>query len=511
MKDKKLKIGFNSFDNHVLGGDLDFDGIIEKAGGVDFVLCHFEIGDGKLSSQLERAKKVAERMKELKTPFIANFETQNFRYDCSTEEGHDWANHPDGTHRLNIPKEMVAALNSEKGLAGIMYDEFEHTIINRNISIFMDSKMKLDVPVFNPFYTDSVRVEGEALSSEIKEYADSIKALGAPAFAGEHVFPVLFHTFARNGVTPNFKSQKESCSNVQFAIAAGAALQYGTELWNCVDLWHKMTFPGHSATEMYNNLLFAFLTGVNRVYVEASSGFVSKVNGSEVINEYGEEYCRFVKEYKDKERSYTVLDYKPEIGVIRYDNGYWGQGGVPLPWRNELLGSKYIKPDFRAKEFIKVMHLITHGETSPNSLTWSRIEPFSLTPHRSFTSMNGAAVFDDRVTADKLTSLRLCFLCGEYISEQTLKDVKKLVNENGLTVVTPRRFAPKGIKNTAQGCLREFKDGKGTWIICENFSDPRLKKRVMPFLGNKGEMKFRFGSETVTLKISPDANEITRI
>jgi len=382
MKDKKLKIGFNTFDGHVIDRSMDFDGIIEKTGGVDFVVCHFGLSDKKLSAQVERAKQVAARMKELDIPFVSNFESQNFEYDVLTEEGHDWANRPDGTHRLNVPKEMISALKSKKGLLAVMYDEFEHTIINRNISLALASKFKLDMPVFNHYYTSNVRIEGEALSAELKEYADEIKSLGAPAFVGEHVFPVLYHTFARSGIIPNFKSQKESCSNVQFAIAAGAALQYGTELWNCVDLWHKMTFPGHSASEMYNNLVFSYLTGVNRVYVEASNAFVSNVHGEQYINEYGDEYARFVKEYRNRDRSYTVLDYKPEIGIIRYDDSYWGQGGVPLPWRNELLGSKYIKPDSRAKEYIKIFRLITHGETGRNSITWSRIEPRALTIHK---------------------------------------------------------------------------------------------------------------------------------
>ena len=46
---------------------------------------------------------------------------------------------------------------------------------------------------------------------------------------------------------PNFKSMKESCTNLTFAVAAGAALEYGTELWTCVDLWYRQSFPGHSA------------------------------------------------------------------------------------------------------------------------------------------------------------------------------------------------------------------------------------------------------------------------
>ena len=45
----------------------------------------------------------------------------------------------------------------------------------------------------------------------------------AKQFAGEHVFPVLYHIFASCGITPNFKSQKESFSNIQQNTPSSAA------------------------------------------------------------------------------------------------------------------------------------------------------------------------------------------------------------------------------------------------------------------------------------------------
>lgn len=500
---KNMQIGFNTFDDHVRNRSLDCDGILKKCGGVDYVLCHFGLDHSTLQEQTERAAQTALRLKELGLPFIANFETQNFVYDVTTADGYDWANHPDGTHRLNIPRQIIEAFKNGD-LIAVMHDEFEHAIINRNLSILLASKLKTDLPVFPLAFTDNMRVQGETLSKQLGEYVQTLIERGAPAVAGEHVFPVLYHTFARNGIIPNFKSQKESFTNVQFAVAAGAALEYGTPLWTCVDLWFMNTYPGHSPEEMYYNLMFAYLMGVDRAYVEASSAFVSKENGEEKINAYGEAFSWFVSQFRGKERAYNIQDYKPEIGVIRYDDTFWGQGTTPYVWRNELFGNPDIKPKKENKEWIKAFRLITHGETTRGGLAWDRIEPQSLRKHRSFASMNGAVVFDDRVSPDKLTSLKLCFLCGEFISDDTLQGVKKLVHNNGLTVVTPRRFTPAGIRSTVHGAYREIPDGKGTWIVCENLEDLRLKKRIAPFLGKKGEMTFTFGDQTLHFEIAKD-------
>ncbi len=498
--DNKLHIGYNTFSKRT--DDISFFGPAQTGKGVDFIFCHFDPINKTLKEECEFAASVAKTIKDMGLCFIANFEFQNFEDRKETTDGFDWCNQPDGTHRLNLPDEYVKALASHGNLIGITYDEMEHAIINNNLSITLDKNGRNHLLFFPLSSSRDVVEQGELCSSQLGEYAKSLCGKGAPVMGGEHVFPVLYHTFARNGIVPNFKSQKESYSNLQFAVAAGAALQYETELWNCVDLWHKMTCPGHSPEEMYHNLVFSYLTGVNKVYVESSNQFYSKnENGEEQLTEYGKAFVKFSEEYKDKERSYTVRDYKPEIGIIRYDDTYWGQGD-PIAWRKILFGNKSIKPDKRAKEWIRVFRLITHNETSKHAINWNRISPWSLKPHRSFASMNGTAVFDDRVEKDKLSSLRLCFLCGYHISEKTLKAVGELVKENGLTAVTSKRFAPDEIKAKAKGGFTKIKDGKGCWIVTSRFDSGKLRKAVSHLLGNKGEMAYRFGDKKLTFKIS---------
>ena len=489
---KPLKIGFNTFDTCVRAETPGY--VLPLENGVDFVFCHFDPDMNGAPGDLERAKETAKCFKSRQLPFIANFEFQNFQRFTQAKDGYDWANRPDGTHLLKFRPGYIEALASEGNLIGVTYDEFEHVILNRNVSIFMDSKGKVDLPAFPPLDTADAFRQGEYLAAQLKDYADAVKAAGAPVFGGEHVFPVLYHHFARSGMIPNFKSQKEAFSNLQFAVAAGAALEYGTPLWNCVDLWHKLTFPGHTPEEMYHNLLFAYLAGVNRVYVEASNAFIT----DDAMNDYGEAFLRFTKEFKGKERPYDIADYRPEIGIIRYDDTFWGQN---LIWYRGLFGNKKIRAGKESREWITAVRTITRNETDRSSFTWNRIDPVSLLPHRSFCTMNGLAVFDDRVKKETLASLKLCFLCGVRISPETLAAVDALVEETGLTVVCPKRYAPAKYRDRIGGAFTEISAGKGCYLVTDDFASTRLKARIDSFLGNEGEIRLRFGDETVRLAV----------
>lgn len=504
----KMKIGVNVFSSKIEEGHPSIEIPFQK-GGFDFTVCHFSPGEYTVKEACAKIKQVMEKCREKGVEIIVNHEWQNFQHDCVGKDGWDWADGGDGCHRLNLPDEYKQTLASQENCVGIMYDEFEHTIINRNLSLELASKGKIKENVFPLLKEKNIIKQGELLSNQLKEYADSIKEKGVKTFCGEHVFPVLFHTFARNGITPNFKSQKESYSNVQYAVAAGAALEYNTELFNCVDLWYRLKCPGHTPKEMFSNLCFAFLAGVDRVYVETAHHFVDKdKNGNDVYNEYGKKYSEFAKNYRNASRDYSVRDYRPEIGIIRYDSAFWGQKD-PVMWKYMLFGNKDIKPVKQSYEWLQAMHTVTHGETSKYGISWSKISPWSLRKHRSFASMNGAAVFDDRVRRDKLESLNLCFLCGESIEKETLADVYSLVKD-GLTVVTPKRFLPDELKSRANGAYSEIPDGKGKWMVSENLCSRRVRKNAAPFLGNKGEIKLRFGeNRVVRLKIDKNGEGFT--
>ncbi len=503
MNNKNLLIGYNTFAGRI--DEPSFYGPAQTGGGADWALCHFD-PSVSVENACEEADSTALRLKELGIDFVANFEFQNFQEHYTTDDGYDWCNHPDGTHRLQLPAEYVKTFAKHDNFLACMYDEMEHVLINRNLSIALSSKKKRIYPMFPLFNGKDVIKQGALCSKQLKEYADSIKEMGAPAFAGEHVFPVLFHTFARNGIIPNFKSQKENFSNLMFAVAAGAALQYKTPLWNCVDLWHVLTCPGHSAQEMYYNLVFAYLAGVNRVYVESSNQFYKKNDdGSFEQTEHGKEFDRFTSEYRGKERSYDIQDYRPAIGIVRYDDTFWGQND-PIMWAPILFGNKNIKPDKKAKEWLRVLHVVSHKSTSKHGFGWNKLSPWSLRRHRSFAPMNALAVFDDRVGKDVLESLSLCFLCGYHIEKSTLEAVCELVRDNGLTVVTPARFAPDFVKKQIKFGFADVKDGKGRWIVAKKADDCRVTKRIRHLLGKNDEIRLRFSEDEIILKIAHDGD-----
>ena len=467
---------------------------------LDFAVCHINAVNKSLDTVCTIAESISNRFHALGLPYIANFEQANFDRSCKGPDGFEWANHADGTHRMVFPERMLKALNKNGNLLGIIYDEFEHMIINRNAGIGIDAKLN----VFPLPEKPSVLNDGEALKQNLKPYVAQIKKCGVPRFAGEHVFPVLYHLFAASGITPNFKSQKESFSNVQYAIASGAALEYDTELWNCVDMWFMRRHPGHSAREMYNNLVFAYESGVSKVYVESSAAMVS--DGT--INEYGREFIRFTHEYQGKPRSFGISDLRPKTAIIRYDDTYWGQSGILL-WKRILFGDERLKPKRRQKEYLHVFHLLTHGETCKNGINWGRFTLWSLRKHRSFATMGALCVFDENVRSPKLESLELCFLCGEYISEATLKDIGLLVKNNGLVAVTTRRFLPSHVQSRSRRSTDVIPDGKGKWIVVKSFKSARLKRLLSGYLGNKGEIQLRFSDHGRKLRISQDGDALT--
>ena len=490
-----MKIGFNVFERQMLEGQPAFT--LPLQNGVDFLFCHTSPDPLGYADEYQKAARLSAIAAEYGAALIADFEFQNASGSFIGSDGRDWCRAADSGHRLNPDPAFLSALNAFGNLYGVVYDEFEYAVSARNLSLWWGNKLRFGAHAFPPLKHGDALAQGEAFAAALEEYAREILAMGVPRFAGEHVFPILFHAFARARMIPNFKSMKESCTNLAFAVAAGAALQYGTELWTCVDLWYRQSFPGHSAAELYDNLRFAYLAGVDLAYVESAPALVK--DGS--LTDRGEAFLRFVQEYKGKERDYRIADYRPEIGVIRYDDTYWGQN---LFWDRGLYGNGRLRPDRRSKEWIEAIDAVTFGESGKASFNLNRIDRTLLQKHRSFCSMNALAVFDDRVRRETLRSLKLAFLCGIRISPETLADVGALVRENGLTVVTPKRFVPERLRLLTAGTLTQIKDGKGAWIVTDDFTAPALRRIISPFLGKPGQIRLPFADREILLKISSD-------
>ena len=501
----KMKIGLNVFADRIIRGERDYTLVTDNGRLIDFAVCHVEGQNYTRSQSVELAHKLAEIFDAQDTDFITNFEYANWREDCTAEDGFVWADKSEGCHRVKLPDEFLKALSESRRFKGIMYDEFEHIIINRNPTIQINTKLRKIIPVFPLSKSRDAVTQGELLASQLKEYADSFKQKGTPAMLGEHVYPVLFHKFAESGITPNYKSLKENISNIAFSLAAGAAMQHDLPLYNCVDNWYMFTNPGHSAEEMYHNLKFAYLAGVDCAYVES----LNVMTDGDGLTEHGKKFRQFCEEYKDKERSYSIRDYRPEIGIIHYDDSFWGQW-YPILFKKCLFGNPKIKPDFRSYELFRIFNILTHGESCKNGISWGRFSPWSLkNKHFSFVSLNSTAVFDHNADRKVLDSLKLCFLCGIHISEKTLSEVRNCVKENGMTAVSPKRFAPADIVSQANGKISEVKDGKGKWIVIKSYRVGKLKDRVKEFIGKKGEMRLTFADKEIVMKINKDRDSFS--
>ncbi len=504
---KNMKIGLNVFANDFLRGELGYENVTLNGKLVDYTVCHFDPASKTVSQAIKDVEFVSEKFKESGTDFIANFEFQNFDLTAVGPDGYSWIDNSNGCHRLTLHPDYLKALAKCENCKGIMLDEFEHTIINKNASIQLDSKLKYVLPVFPLADTRDAYTQGEYLNEQLNSYVESIKSSGIKSVYGENVFPVLYHKFAQTGIMPNFKSQKESYTTVQYAIAAGAALEYGIPLSTCIDNWYFNKSPGHSAEEMYQNFVFAYYAGVNEAYSESIHIMTVDSDGRE-LTDHGKKFMQFCEEYKGKERNYDISDYRPEIGIIRYDDTYYGQW-LPIIFQGVLFGNNKIRPDYRSKEYIKVLNLLTNGESARGGISWDMFKPASLKKHRSFSTFNSTAVFDHQVRKQTLDSLKLCFLCGIYISDETIKDVRDCVQNNGMTVVTTKRFLPKDIAAKVKCPFCEIKDGKGKWLVVDSFNNILLKPYLKPYLGKKNEMRLTFKDKEVIMQISKDGNSFT--
>lgn len=506
--------------------DLFFNFTAMQALGVDFVVYKYRGPKGTVEDEARKMEKLGESFHAKGLKVVVNVESGNWSLTMPDAEGHDWVQQPGNLHLFKFPPQVLQALNKSSAVWGIMYDELEHTQITRNITLTLRYP---GIELASLAETNGLDFKSadKAVYKGAKSLVNECKRYGTKSVYTEHVWPVLFHNFARASITPAYKQMKENWSNVWAACAMGACLQYDQELWACLDLWHYNTFPGHSASELWSNLLFAYWAGVDKAYVENVGALYLLDNQNQVcLKERGEVFRRFAKEYiPANPRQYTFRDFEPQIAIVRFDDTEWGQGKniycsvdyqvdgkdtiINIYWKDWLFGAYNLNTSPESEEWIKAWHTITHGMVKKESLSWNAGNYYKNTPHRSFAPANSPVVFDENVTRDKLKTVKLAFLCGLYISKKTMVDVAWLVKNNGLVVVTSQRFAPRQFAAAYSGGTTEFTDGKGKWIITDDMAGDALRKAIKSYLGKDDEIVFRFtGNRIVTMKISNDGNEL---
>ena len=494
--------------------------------GVDFVIYHYRAPQGSVEDEVEKMDKLGKDFQQAGLKVIVNVECGNWNLEIKTTEGTVWTPQPGNLQLFKFPSAVLKSLGQSEAVWGIQYDELEHSQITRNLSITLRHPGIERVSLVETTGMD-FKTADEAVYQSAKTLVSECRSHGVPDVFTEHVWPVLYHNFARAGIIPVYKQMKENWSNVWASCAMGACLQYNQELWACLDFWNYNTYPGHSAETLWANLLFAYWAGVDKAYVESVGNHTYELidnNYDQIqLKERGETLSRFAKEYVPAHpRPYTFRDITPEIAIIRFDDTAWGQSPdtycaseyrgemITYHWKDWLFGAYDLNTSAESEEWIKAWHTLTHGMVKQGSLSWNALNVYGETPYRCFAPVNFPVVFDDQVTKKHLKGLKLAFLCGLYMSEQTLKDVTSLVEKEGLVVVTSKRFAPDKFGSQYSTGVKSFNDGKGKWIITDDMASDQLKELVAPWLGKDDEIVLRFkGNNIITMKISNDGNKLT--
>lgn len=519
---KNFYIGIDNSGDKINPGEF-FNPIAMDSLGVEFVVYHYRGPQGTVEDEAKKMEKLGADFDDAGLKVVVNVECGNWALDMKSTDGYEWVSQPDNLHLFKFPPSVLKSLTQSKAVWGIQYDELEHSQITRNLSITLRHPGIELVSLAETTGMDFISADN-AVYQGAKSLVDECRREGSQQVLTEHVWPVLFHNFARAGMTPVYKQMKENWSNIWASCAMGACLQYDQELWACIDFWHYNNYPGHSAESLWSNLLFAYWAGVDKAYVESVGRHTYEVddNNRLTLKERGKVLSRFAKEYVlHNPRPYTFRDLEPEIAIIRFDDTLWGQGPetyctvddddkkVNLYWKDWLFGAYDLRTSPESEEWIKAWHTITHGIVKKESLSWNAGNIYEGMTYRCFAPANSVVVYDDSVTKAHLGSVKLAFLCGLSISEETLEDVSHLVHKNGLVVVTSKRFAPKEFVAQYKSGTKAFKKGKGKWIITDDMAGDELKKMVTPWTGNDNEIVFRFkGNRKVVMTISPDGKEV---
>ena len=394
--------------------------------------------------------------------------------------------------------ELTADLAGRPGFLGFVLDELEHMQLNAHW------------PVIDYYgYNDAhylAETEGLDLFTARQTVFDALQkrnaacTVGSVRAAGEFLFPVMQHTSARAGLNVAPKILKETCGPAMLAVAMGAARQYGVEFWIDVDYWWHNETLGHSLERFESALKLAYWSGADKIYVEGGGPY-SK--GHPLADQIETAYIDFLRDYVPANpRPYTWRDFRPQIGIIRYDDTCFDirQGSLG-EYPGPLYGHVPAGP--ANTEWLNIWSLLSHGFVRTDSLS-HQWESRRFGSRSLFVPLHNVAVYDHQVDAATLAGLKLIFLTGETISEEPLKAVTDLVKQ-GATCVLPPRLAPA---NTGFGSIEEITlipDSAGQWLIVPDFyrlhyetfcggpAIPLLRDTLKPLIGDGDTLVYDFG------------------
>jgi hypothetical protein len=346
--------------------------------------------------------------------WLADVEYSNYHREHIDDLGCDWYNRSDGRHYFQFPDDLLAELGQCKQLRGLLYDEAEHMQNYRhgemNMPHFFDPKGRK--------LTDAA----EEYTASCREIVDHHARFGLRLHT-ESVFPVMLDCFARAGMTPNVKFLKENWSPAYYAVALGAARQYGKELWVTPDLWGLTTwyrnYPGHSPVEYCSALLLAYSLGADCIYTEnlaygwghhKDGGLICARSDGYDVTEYGAVTRIFRHDYMPAHpRHYCWQEVRPRTAIIRQQDACWGQRNAWDWLPDALFGNPDWQSDTVTEGWLRVFHLLSRGVIPPYSLSWHNAKLRAERPYQLFCPLDGVMFTTTWSVPNYCGALRLYF------------------------------------------------------------------------------------------------------
>lgn len=426
--------------------------------------------------------------------------------------------HRPGTNRWDVPASLVAEAAARVDLRGVLYDEPEHLQINAD-------QYRKDG--FHPHFGS---VDGMPPDAAVETIASRVGAIvggireasdASTPVLSEQVFPVLFHTLARGGMSPCPKVMKESFQPLQLGTALGAALQYRRDFWICVDLWgpdigpwftRAPGYPGHSPEEYASALRLAYFFGPSHLFTEGIDVLMQLTDSQFRATAFGEVWLEFVSSFVPSHPlPWTFREARPHIAFIHAEDSDYGQSERPFGKRGD-------RAPERSASVFEVWHLLSHG-TIPRHGSCMHIPGYDFPRHRLnpldrsaypfpdgapgvdaptrthglFQPMNSVLVFDETVGGDDLADASLIVVAGTRLPAPT-RDLLRVRAAAGATVVLAAWLDP----DHPAGVHRV---GEGAWVVTEDFLSDEVAEVVAPHLGATDRWTQRFGDHE--LRITP--------
>lgn len=489
-------------DRHPKGAEL-----IEEL-GIDLIVHHYQPAR-RIADNVQCLREFDRWCNEQGVAWVANLEQSNWVEKCVDETGRDWFDQPGGLHYFLFPEELREELGRCSRLLGLMYDEAAHTQSRRHMLAELERTM-----FFNP--------DGHRLEEAADAFTEAVRAVDAQhspygiQIYTEHVFPVMFHCFARAGWVAATKVLKENWSPPYIACALGAALQYDTELWITPDLCRHRDHPGHSMDEYRSSLTLAYHMGADCIYTEnLAYDHESKGIGSLVLmtaddfrlTEYGRTTQWFRRTYIPAHpRQYTFRDIRPRVAIVRQPDGCWGQSqSWWLP--DYLFGSKEWQSTEITEAWLRIWHLLSRGVIHKESLSWHNAHVHHA-PYQVFAPLDGVVVFDHLVRRKHLSGVEVIFLTGLGVSPETRRDIEACVENGATCIALPHLLPERVIAETGEnGAL---KDEKGMWVATTDFLALHVAEHVAHVLPPADELRYRFGDTQIVFRpMDGDPNRLS--